>query len=324
MAVMNIVQAVNSALKCALEEDKSVVVLGEDVGVNGGVFRATDGLQKIFGPKRVVDTPLSELGIAGVSVGMAVNGLKPVAEIQFSGFLYAAFDQLVSHAGRIRTRSRGRFSCPLVVRTPSGGGIRALELHCEMPESFFAHAPGIKVVCPSTPYDTKGLLLASIKDPDPVIFLEPTRIYRAIKEEVPDNFYAVPLGKARIAKQGKDVTIVTWGAMVKYTLDAVEKIKNDIDAEVIDLRTIYPFDSKAILESVKKTGRLVIIHEAPRTAGFGAEISATVSEKGLDLLSAPIVRITGYDTTLPFPKLEKEYIPDEARIIAGIKKVMAY
>ena len=320
---MNVIQAVNNALDLAMKKHNDMVILGEDVGINGGVFRATDGLYKKY-KNRIFDTPLTEEGIMGVSVGMAVNGLRPVAEIQFSGFLAPAFDQIFSHAARMRSRSRGRFTCPLVVRTPAGGGIRALELHCEVPEAFFAHTPGVKVVCPSTPYDTKGLLLASIADPDPVIFLEPMRIYRAIKEEVPSKYYTIPLGKARVAREGSDITIVTWGAMVKYTMDAVNKIQDKVDCEVIDLRTIYPFDTESILKSVEKTGRVLIVHEAPKTGGFGAEISATINEKALDLLEAPILRVTGYDMALPFAKRELEFIPSEERIIKGINKVIRY
>ena len=324
MVKANTVQAVTMALRGELKRDKNVVVIGEDVGVNGGVFRATDGLQKEFGKDRVMDTPLSELGIAGAAVGMAVNGMKPVAEIQFSGFLYASFDQLVSHAGRIRSRSRGRFSCPMVIRAPAGGGIRALELHCECNEALFAHTPGLKVVYPSTPYDVKGLLAAAIQDPDPVVFLEPMRIYRAIKEEVPEEDYVIPLGKANVVREGTDMTIITWGALVKSTLQAVEKIKDKVNAEVVDLRTIYPFDVETVVASVKKTGRALVVHEAPRTSGFGAEIVAQINEKALDSIEAPVLRITGYDMALPFANLENEYIPSEERIIAGINKVMDY
>lgn len=321
---INIIQAVNQALEHAMKQDKNVVVLGEDVGVNGGVFRATDGLYKKFGKDRVIDTPLTEEGIVGVSIGMAVNGLKPVAEIQFSGFLAPAFDQIFSHAARIRSRSRGRFTCPLVIRTPAGGGIRALELHCEVPEAFFAHTPGVKVICPSTPYDTKGLLLSAIKDPDPVIFLEPMRLYRAIKQEVPSTAYTIPIGKARIAREGTEITVITWGAMVKYTLDAVEKIQEKVDVEVIDLRSIYPFDSETIVKSIEKTGRAVVVHEAPKTSGFGAEIVATINEKALDALEAPVLRVTGYDMALPFAKMELDFIPSEERIIKAINQVLDY
>lgn len=312
------------ALMQELKRDKNVVVMGEDVGVNGGVFRATDNLHKKFGKDRVIDTPLSEEGIVGAAIGMAVNGIKPVVEIQFSGFMYGPFDQLFSHASRIRWRSQGRYNVPLVVRTPGGGGIRALELHCECGESFFAHVPGLKVVCPSTPYNTKGLLTAAIRDPDPVIFLEPMRVYRAIKEEVPEKDYIVPLGKANVVKEGTDVTVITWGALVKYTKEAIEKIQDKVDAELIDLQTIYPFDSEVIMKSVKKTGRVVIVHEAPKTSGFGAELIATINEKAFLNLEAPIVRITGYDTVLPLAKLESNHIPSEERIIKGINKVMSF
>ena len=324
MVKATIVQAVNMAMDQELKRDKNVVVMGEDVGVNGGVFRATDGLQKKYGKDRVIDTPLSEEAIVGTAIGMAVNGLRPVVEIQFSGFVYAAFDQLFSHAARIRNRSRGRFTVPLVVRAPAGGGIRALELHCEQGEAFFAHAPGLKMVIPSTPYDAKGLLTAAIRDPDPVIFYEPMRLYRAIKEEVPEKEYTIPLGKAKTAREGTDVTIITYGAMVKQTLQAIEKIQDKINAEVIDLRTIYPFDSDAIINSVKKTGRAVVVHEAPKTSGFGAEIIATINEKALLSLEAPVARVTGYDTVLPFARTELDYIPSEERIIKAINKVMSF
>jgi pyruvate/2-oxoglutarate/acetoin dehydrogenase E1 component len=322
MAIMNIINAVNNAMDIALKKDKNVVVLGEDVGVNGGVFRATDGLHKKYGSNRVIDTPLTEEGILGNAVGLAVYGLKPIVEIQFSGFLAPAFDQIFSHSARIRSRSRGRYTCPIVVRAPSGGGIRALELHSECPEAFYAHAPGVKVVCPSTPYDAKGLLLSAIDDPDPVIFLEPMRIYRAVKQEVPEKAYKIPLGVARVAKEGDDVTIVTWGAMSKYVLDAVEN--NKINAEVIDIRTIVPLDEKTILDSIKKTGKCVIVHEGPKTSGYGSEIAAIVAEKALDSLEAPIIRVAGFDTALPFFKREKEYIPTEKRIVNGINKVLNY
>ncbi len=323
MVKMNIIDAINDALDLEMKRDKDVVVFGEDVGKNGGVFRATVGLQKKYGKNRVIDTPLTEEGIIGNAVGMAMYGLKPVAEIQFSGFLAPAFDQIFSHAARVRSRSRGRYTCPLVIRAPSGGGIRALELHCEVPEAFFAHVPGVKVVCPSTPYDTKGLLISAIRDPDPVIFLEPMRIYRAVKEDVPKESFTVPIGKARIAKEGSDITLITWGAMVKYVMDAVQDLK-EYDVEVIDLRTISPLDEKTLLNSIEKTGRALIVHEAPRTNGFGAEIIATINEKALDLLEAPVQRVTGFDTALPFAKMELEFIPSQERIIKGINKVMKY
>ena len=324
MVVANIVQAVGMGLRQELKLDKNVVVLGEDVGLNGGVFRATDGLQKEFGPNRVIDTPLAELGIIGASVGMAVNGLKPVAEIQFSGFLYGAFDQLLSHAARIRGRSRGRFSCPMVVRAPYGAGIRALELHCESGEAFFAHIPGLKVVVPSNPYDTKGLLAAAIRDPDPVIFYEPMRIYRAIKQDIPEEEYFVPLGKANLIQQGDHVTLIAWGAMVKTCQEAIEKLNGKYSVELIDLRTINPYDAETILNSVKKTGRCVIAHEAQRTCGFAAELIASINEKVLLSLHAPVVRVTGPDVSVPIAKLEGYYLPDASRILKGIEKVMSF
>ncbi len=324
MVVANIVQAVTMGLRQELARDKNVVVLGEDVGINGGVFRATEGLQKEFGADRVIDTPLAELGIVGISIGMAVNGLKPVAEIQFSGFVYAAFDQLLSHAGRIRMRSRGRYTCPLVLRAPYGGGIRALELHCESGESIFAHTAGLKMVIPSNPYDTKGLLAAAIRDPDPVIFYEPMRIYRAIKQDIPENDYIVPLGKANVVQEGDDLTLIAWGSMVKTCQDALEKLNNKYSVELIDLRTINPYDSEAIISSVKKTGRCVIVHEAIRTSGFAAELIASINEKALLSLEAPVVRVTSPDVPFPLAKLENYYLPDVNRILKAIEKVMSF
>ena len=324
MVVANIVQAVTLGLKQELARDKNVVVLGEDVGLNGGVFRATDGLQKEFGPDRVIDTPLAELGIVGASIGMAVNGLRPVAEIQFSGFMYAAFDQLLSHAGRIRMRSRGRFTCPLVVRAPYGAGIRALELHCESGEAIYSHTPGLKMVIPSNPYDTKGLLAAAIRDPDPVIFYEPMRIYRAIKQEIPDEEYFVPLGKANVVQHGDDLTLIAWGAMLKTCQDAIEKLNNKYSVELIDLRTINPYDAETIISSVKKTGRCVIAHEAMKTCGVAAELIAAINEKALLSLEAPVVRVTAPDVPVPFAKLESYYLPDANRVLRGIEKVMMF
>src|SRR3989338_3075700 len=324
MVVANIVQAVGMGLRQELKLDKNVVVIVEDVGLNGGVFRATDGLQKEFGMNRVIDTPLAELGIVGAAIGMAVNGLRPVAEIQFSGFMYGPFDQLLSHAARIRGRSRGRFTCPLVVRTPYGAGIRALELHCESGEALFAHIPGLKVVVPSNPYDTKGLLAAAIRDPDPVIFYEPMRIYRAIKQDIPDEEYFVPLGKANVIQHGDQVTLIAWGAMVKTCREAIAKLNGKHSVELIDLRTINPYDAETIIASVKKTGRCVISHEAPRTAGFAAELIASINEKALLSLQAPVVRVTGPDTPITFAKLEGYYLPDINRVIKGIEKVMSF
>ena len=276
MAKLNMVEAINLALREEMERDSRIVIFGEDVGKEGGVFRVTDGLQKRFGPDRVIDTPLAESGISAIALGMAVYGLRPIAEIQFEGFLYPCLDQINNHIGRMRNRSRGRFTCPLVIRFPYGGGIHAPEHHSDSPEAILAHIPGIKVVVPSTPYEAKGLLLSSIRDPDPVLFLEPKRIYRAIREEVPEGDYTVPIGKARLVQEGKDVSIIAWGAMVREVLNAAEQLKADkIDVEIIDLRTISPMDVEAIVNSVRKTGRGVVVHEAPRTCGVGAEIVAS-------------------------------------------------
>jgi pyruvate dehydrogenase E1 component beta subunit len=325
MAKRNLVEAINSGLMVEMEKDPSVVVLGEDVGKEGGVFRVTDGLQVKFGAKRVFDTPLAESGIIGVSIGMAVKGLRPVAEIQFEGFLHLAMNQIMNHAARIRTRSRGRFTCPLVIRSPWGGGIRAPEHHSDSPEALFAHTPGIKVVIPSSPYDAKGLIISAIRDPDPVLFFEPKRIYRAIKEEVPDGEYTVPIGQAKVIREGKDVTIISWGAMLREVLRAAETAdKEGIKAEVIDLRTISPMDDATYLESVRKTGRVVIVHEAPPTCGVGAEITARINEKALLSLQAPVVRVTGFDTVMPLMKLENYFLPSPERILKGVRKVMAF
>ena len=325
MAKRNLVEAINSGLMVEMARDSSVVVLGEDVGKEGGVFRVTDGLQAKFGANRVFDTPLAESGIIGVSIGMAVKGLRPVAEIQFEGFLHLAMNQIMNHAARIRTRSRGRFTCPLVIRSPWGGGIRAPEHHSDSPEALFAHTPGIKVVIPSSPYDAKGLIISAIRDPDPVLFFEPKRIYRAIKEEVPDGEYTVPIGQAKVIREGKDVTIISWGAMLREVLRAAETAeKEGIKAEIIDLRTISPMDDATYLESVRKTGRVVIVHEAPPTCGVGAEITARINEKALLSLQAPVVRVTGFDAVMPLMKLENHFLPSPERILAGIRKVMAF
>jgi len=325
MTKLNMVEAINLALREEMERDNRVVVLGEDVGREGGVFRVTDGLQEKFGPDRIVDTPLAESGIVGTAMGMAVYGLRPVAEIQFDGFLYPCLDQITNHIGRIRNRSRGKFTCPLVIRVPYGGGIHAPEHHSESPEAILAHMPGIKVVIPSTPYEAKGLLLSSIRDPDPVLFLEPKRIYRAIREEVPEGDYSIPLGKARLVQEGKDVTVVAWGAMVREVLNASEQLKGDkISVEVIDLRTISPIDIEAIVNSIRKTGRCVIVHEAPKTCGLGAEIIALINEKVLLSLQAPIERVTGFDVPVPLLKLEHYYLPNPKRIVMAVKKVMSF
>lgn len=320
MALMTMVQAINQALALELARDDRVVLLGEDVGRDGGVFRVTEGLLERFGSERIIDTPLAESAIVGAAIGMAAYGLRPVAEIQFMGFTYAALDQLFAHAVRIRSRSRGRYTCPLVVRTPYGGGIKAPELHEESTEALFCHMPGLKVVVPSGPYNAKGLLLAAIRDPDPVLFLEPTRLYRLLKEEVPESDYTVPLGEARVARSGGAVTVVCWGSMVERVLKAVA----NHDAEVIDLLTLTPFDEASVLASVAKTGRLVIVQEAVKTGGFGAEIAATIAEEGILHLRAPILRVTAPDVTMPLPRLEGDYLPDAARIGNALDEVMRY
>jgi len=325
LANLNIVEALRDALDCEMQRDKNVTLLGEDIGVDGGVFRVTDGLYKKYGMKRVIDTPLAESGIVGTSIGMAVAGLKPVAEIQFDGFTYPAFDQLFSHAARIRNRSRGVYTCPLVLRFPYGGGIRALEHHNESPETYFTHTPGLKVVIPSNPYDAKGLLIAAIRDPDPVIFMEPKRIYRAIKAEVPEQPYVIELGKANITREGTDITLISYGAMVREAHKAADQLApKGISCEIIDLRTLNPCDWPTIYSSVQKTGRAIVIHEAPHTLGFGAEIAARIQEKLLLSLKAPILRVTGYDTPFPYFKLENEYLPSTERIIAAAEQVINY
>ena len=324
MVQLNLVGAVRLALKQEMERDPDVILLGEDIGTDGGVFRATDGLIKEFGENRVIDTPLSESGIVGVAIGLAVYGLKPVAEIQFEGFLYPALDQIISHAGRIRSRSRGRFHVPLVIRFPYGGGIRAPEHHSDSPEALLVHTPGVKVVMPSNPYDAKGLLASAIRDPDPVLFMEPKRIYRAIVEEVPESEYTVPLSEAKVAREGTDITLISWGAMMRLSKEAAEKVKDRISVEVIDLRTLSPMDTATITKSVEKTGRAIVVHEAPRTAGLGAEIAAIINETAFLSLEAPIERVTGFDVPFPQHKLENYYLPDTERIIKAIEKVAAF
>ncbi len=320
MPVMNMVQAINLALREEMERDDRVVLLGEDVGRDGGVFRVSEGLMKAFGPERVMDMPLSESAIAGFAIGMAAYGLRPVAEIQFMGFIYAALDQIFSHAARLRNRSRGRYTAPLVIRTPYGAGIKAPELHEESTEALFCQMPGVKVVVPSGPYNAKGLLISAIRDPDPVIFLEPTRLYRMIREEVPAGDYTIPLGKARIVSAGSDVTMIAWGSMLERTVKAAE----GYSAEIIDLQTLSPFDEEAILASVRKTGRAVIVQEAPQTCGLGAEIAATIAEQAILSLHGPVVRVAAPDVPVPLAKLVDNYLPSVARIRMALDEILKY
>ncbi|MFO0782755.1 MAG: alpha-ketoacid dehydrogenase subunit beta [Phycisphaerales bacterium] len=322
MANLTMVQAINLALIQEMEKDSRVLLLGEDVGLNGGVFRVTEGLQKRFGANRVVDTPLAESGIIGTAIGLAMGGLRPVPEIQFEGFLGPAYDQICSHAARMRTRTRGAFPVPLTIRVPVGGGIHAPELHSDSPEAIYAHTPGLKVVMPASPYDAKGLLVAAIRDPDPVIFFEPKRIYRAFREEVPEDEYVLPIGQARVVCEGTELTVVSWGASVVQCMQAIEKCGRSV--ELIDLRTISPVDVDTIEASVKKTGRCVVVHEAPLTCGFGAEIAARIMERCFLHLEAPVQRVTGFDTIMPYYKLELDYMPDATRVGRAILDALAY
>jgi pyruvate dehydrogenase E1 component beta subunit len=325
MAEINLVEAVNRALAFEMARDPSVVVLGEDVGVNGGVFRATVGLLERFGAERVLDTPLSETLIGGMAIGMAAEGLRPVAEIQFTGFIYSTLDQVINHASRLRLRTRGRLSCPMVLRSPCGGGVHAPEHHSESPEALFAHIPGLRVVIPSSPARAYGLLLAAIRDPDPVIFLEPTRLYRLFKQEVEDDGAALPLDTCFVLREGRDLTLVSWGAMVQETLAAADVLAAEgVAAEVIDVATVKPLDTATILESVAKTGRCVIVHEAARTGGVGAEIAAVLAEEGLTSLLAPVARVAGYDTVMPLYRMENLYLPSKERIVAAARRVLEY
>jgi pyruvate dehydrogenase E1 component beta subunit len=319
---LTLVEAVRDGLAAEMLRDDRVVVLGEDVGENGGVFRATDGLLEAFGSDRVIDTPLAESGIVGAAIGLATHGLRPVAEIQFSGFVYPAFDQLVSHAARLRTRTRGDLTCPLVVRAPYGGGIRAPEHHSESPEAFFVHQPGLKVVVPSTPRDAKGLLAGAVRDPDPVIVLEPKRTYRATNERVPAEPYAVDLGEAAVRREGTELSVFTYGATVESTLIAADDL--DADVEVVDLRSLSPLDRETIAASVRKTGRAAVVHEAPRTAGVGAEIAATIQEEALLYQEAPVERITGFDTPVPLGEAEDYHIPAALRIREGLREAVEF
>ncbi len=323
MAVLTLAQALNQGLEQALAEHPEVVILGEDVGRTGGVFRITDGLQRRFGPERVVDTPVAESGIVGMAFGMAVGGMRPVVEIQFMGFSYPAFDQIVNHVARIRNRSRHRFTAPMVIRMPYGGGIGAAEHHSESTETIYVHTPGLKVVVPSRPADAKGLLASAVEDPDPVIFLEPIRLYRAVRETVPEDPYTVPIGEASIEREGTDVTLVSYGAMMKETRQAAEVLaERGVSAEVVDLRTLVPLDTDRLLASVEKTGRVVVVHEAPRTLGFGAEVAALVAERALYSLQAPPKRVTGWDTVVPLKKSEQYYLPSVGRIVAAAEETL--
>ena len=325
MAEHNLLAAVNLALKRAMADDPRVLVFGEDVGVDGGVFRATDGLLQSFGANRVLDTPLAETVIAGLAVGLASQGFRPVAEIQFMGFIYATLDQMVNHASRLRARTRGRLSCPMVLRAPFGGGIHAPEHHSESTESMFAHIPGLRVVIPSSPKRAYGLLLAAIEDPDPVVFLEPKRLYRAVTEDLKDDGQAMELDRAHVMRPGDDITLITWGASVQDTLTAAQSLaETGASAEVIDVATLKPLDSETILDSGARTGRAVIVHEAALTAGFGAEIAARIASDGLFHLQAPVQRVTGFDTVMPLPKLEHLYMPDADRIVAAARQALAY
>jgi pyruvate dehydrogenase E1 component beta subunit len=321
--MLNMAQALNQAMHQEMERDQRVLVFGEDIAVDGGVFRLTEGLLEKFGKERVIDTPLAESTIVGASIGMAVAGLRPIAEIQFMGFIYLAMNQIIAHAARLRNRSRGRFTVPLVIRTPYGAGVKALEHHSESTEALFCQIPGLKVVAPSTPYDAKGLLIASIRDDDPVIFLEPTKLYRAGRQEVPEEIYEVPLGKAKIVREGEGMTIVAWGAIIPVVEQAAEIVgKDGIFPEIIDLRTLAPLDRETVLESVKRNGRLLIVHEAPKTCGLGSEIAALVAERAIFQLEAPVLRITGPDITVPLAKGEDFYYPSPERVAWGIKKIM--
>lgn len=319
------VQALNQALSLEMERDSNVILIGEDVGIDGGVFRVSEGLLLKYGNSRVIDTPLAESGIVGTSIGMAAYGLRPIVEIQFMGFVYTAFNQILAHAARLRNRTRGHYTVPLVIRMPYGGAVKALEHHSESTEALFCQIPGLKVVVPSTPYDAKGLLTSSIRDDDPVIFLEPKKLYRAGRQEFPDHAYEIPLGLAKIVREGEDLTIIAWGSMIPVAQQAAENMeKEDIYPEIIDLRTLSPMDRDTIIQSVKKTGRVLIVHEAPKTCGLGAEIAAFINEEALFSLEAPILRVTGYDITIPMPKSEDFYFPNPERVRYAINKIMEF
>jgi len=324
MPQMTMVQAIQDALRIALREDPRVVLLGEDIGKNGGVFRVTEGLQAEFGAERVADTPLAENGIVGGAIGMALYGLRPVAEIQFVDFIYPAFDQIVSELAKMRWRSAGQYACPVIVRAPYGGGIKGGLYHSQSPEAYFCHTAGLTVVIPSTPSDAKGLLLAALEGEDPVIFLEPKRLYRTVREDVPDGRFQVPISRARVARAGEHCTVLAYGAMIPVSLEAAEAARErGWSIEVVDLRTLAPLDSETVLESVRKTGRVVVVHEAPRTCGYGAELVALIAEQALTSLQAPVLRVTGYDTPFPYT-LEHTYLPDAPRVVRALEHVMSY
>lgn len=323
--LLTIVGAVNDAMKTLLESDESVMILGEDIGKNGGVFRATEGLQEKFGTDRVVDTPLSEAGIIGTSIGLAVNGFKPIAEIQFLGFIYPAYEQIMTHVSRLRMRTMGHYTVPMVIRAPYGAGIRSPEIHSDSTESLFTHMPGIKVVCPSTPYDAKGLLIAAMEDPDPVLMLEPMKSYRAKREEVPVGKYTVEIGKGKRVRGGTDVTLIAWGAMMPIVEKAAQQaVKKGISCDIIDLRTLYPIDREIIAESVQKTGRAVIVHEAHLTGGLGNDIISIINDTSFLYLRAPIERVTGFDVPVPFFALEEDFLPTPARVLESIEKAVHF
>lgn len=325
MKTLTMVQAITDAMRVMLQESEDVLLMGEDIGTNGGVFRATDGLQQEFGEDRVLDTPLSEAGFIGASIGMGLNGYRPVAEVQFLGFIYPAYEQIMTHASRIRARTLGHFTCPLVIRAPYGAGVRAPEIHSDSTEALFTHMPGIKVVCPATPYDAKGLLIAAIEDPDPVLFLEPMRCYRSSREEVPEETYTVEIGKGKVVTEGEDVTIIAWGAMVKVAEDAAkEAADKGISCEVLDLRTLYPLDKDLISSSVQKTGRTVVVHEAHATGGVGNDVLAIINDKSFLYQKAPTERVTGFDTPVPYFGFEDFYLPDSKRVLAAVEKVARY
>lgn len=325
MLTLNLLEAINNALDTAMGMDPTVVVFGEDSGVEGGVFRATVGLQQKYGKMCCFDSVLAESSIIGSGIGMAINGLKPVAEIQFAGFVFPGYNQIVTHAARMRNRTRGKYHVPMVIRMPVGAGVRALEHHSESLETIFASVPGLKVVIPSTPYDAKGLLLAAINDPDPVIFMEPTRIYRAFKQEVPEGYYDIPIGKAKVLEEGTDLTVVAWGAIIRDVQKAIEGLKSEGHSiELIDLRTISPFDKETIVKSVKKTGRFAVVHEAVKSFGPGGELMAMINEEAFLYLEAPPKRITGQDIIIPLPKGEHHFLPDEKYIASQLKEVLIF